>query len=690
MKKYNLLSLLFLFSTSVLLSQAGRWEGTLEVSGMKLDMIIELEEKNNKWSGTLDIPVQNVKNMALEKLVIEKDAIAFQLPQVPGNASYEGNFKDDFSLLKGVFQQGGLSLPLEMTKRDVAVDLTALENYKMLVDSLMQELKVAGMGVGIVKGGKVILAEGFGYRDYENKVQADANTIFAIGSSSKAFTTMGLGLLADDDQLDWNKPIIEYLPDFRLMDDFATQEMTATDLVTHQSGLPRHDIMWYATDFDRQDLYKRLRYLEPTKSFRTTFQYQNLMYMTAGVLIEELSGTTWEAFTQKEIFQPLGMKRSNLSVDDTQKQENYALPYRVKDEAITKMDFRNIDAIGPAGSINSTVNDMLKWVQLHLDLGKFEGKELVSETTVKKMHTPHKTMIGSGTGDANFGPSSYGLGWFISNYGDTYFVQHGGNIDGFSALVVLLPKEDIGMVFLSNQNGSRVPGLSARYAMDMLLEKDAVDWYKPAMDNGEEEKEEEESEEETAKRTEGTSPHHELKAYAGMYENEGYGKVEITQDGDQLKAKYYEFEMPMQHWHFETFEGEVEELGYKMKFTFQTDFNGQIVSVAAPFEPATKEIVFKKLPPDLMSDPEFLGKLVGDYELSGMTAKVQLKGKILTVTIPGQPPYTLVPQQGKTFALKGLNGYNVEFTMEEEAKHPKELVFYQPNGTFKAKRVEES
>jgi len=687
MKKYTFLSLLFLFSTQLLLAQAGRWEGTLDISGVKLDMIIELEEKNGKWSGTLDIPIQNVKNMALDDLVIENDAISFKLTQVPGNASYQGKFIEDFSKIEGNFQQNGADLPLNMTKRDIAVDPEALSNYKILVDSLMKELNVVGAGIGIMKGGKVILAEGFGYRDYENKVKADANTIFAIGSSSKAFTTMGLGMLSSEDQLDWNKPVIEYMPDFKLMDDFATQEMTAIDLVTHQSGLPRHDFMWYATDFSRKDLYNRLRYLEPSKSFRTTFQYQNLMYMTAGILIEEISGETWEGYTKKQIFQPLGMKRSNLSIDNTQKQENYALPYRVKEEAIAKMDFRNIDAIGPAGSINSTVNDMLKWVQLHLDLGKFEGKELVKEEEVKKMHSPHKTVIGSGMGDANFGPSSYGLGWFILNYGDTYLVQHGGNIDGFSTLVVLLPKEDIGMVFLSNQNGSRLPGLAARYAVDMLLEKEAVDWYQPKEEK-EGNEEEEEPEKETAKRIENTKPHHELKSYAGTYENDGYGRVNIIKNEDQLTAKYYSFEMPMEHWHYETFQGNLVELDFKMQFTFKTDKSGTIVSLSAPFESATDEIVFKKLPSDLLNDPEFLGKLVGSYTLDSMTGKVQLKRKTLTVTVPGQPPYTLVPQQGTTFALKGLNGFTIEFIMEEGAEQPKELVFYQPNGTFRAKRVE--
>lgn len=665
-------------------AQAGRWEGTLEVSGLKLDMIIELEEQVEAWKGSLDIPIQNVKNMDLADLSIQKETISFRLPEVPGNASFKGTFSEDFEKLDGMFTQNGRDLPLSMERRDISVDPEKLSTYTNLIDSLLNELNVAGAGIGIVKGGKVILAEGFGYRDYENKKKADANTIFAIGSSSKAFTTMGLGMLADAGQLEWDEAVVNYMPDFKLHDDFASREMTAVDLVTHQSGLPRHDFMWYATDFSRAELFDRLQYLEPTKSFRSTFQYQNLMYMTAGVLIEKLSGKTWEDYTQEKIVAPLNMKRTNFSVNESQAQENYALPYRTKEEEIVQMDFHNIDAIGPAGSINSTVNDMLNWVNFQLELGKFEGTKLIGEEQIKKMHSPHKTITSAGMGSAQFGPTSYGLGWFITNYGDTYYVQHGGNIDGFSALVALLPKEDIGIVALSNQNGSALPSMAVRYAIDLLLEKEAVDWYKPN-----EEKEEEKQEEEKPKQIEGTNPQHDLADYTGIYEHPGYGKMEILEKEEQLHAQYYKFEMPLTHWHFETFQGKLEALEYEILLTFQTDKSGNIVQLSAPFEASLEDIIFKKLPPDLLSDPDFLSKLAGDYKLKDMTFTVRLDDTSLKLSIPGQPTYTLVPEQDTTFGLKDLNGFSVAFTIDELEEKATEVVFYQPNGTFRSKRVEE-
>lgn len=660
---------------------SGRWEGILEVSGLKLEMNIELAQKDNNWSGTLDIPMQGVKAMPIDELKIDKDSIAFRLKQVPGNAAYKGKRTAD--KIEGTFQQSGMNLPLAFSKREIAVDPEKMAQYLVMLDSLMKELKVPAAGVGIVKGGKVILATGIGYRDYEKKLPANENTIFAIGSSTKAFTTLGLGMLAQEGKLDWDKPIIEYLPTFRLKDNFATQEMTAIDLVTHQSGLPRHDVVWYATDFSRAELFNRLPHLEPTKSFRTTFQYNNLMYMVAGLLIEKISGKTWEDFTKAQIFQPLGMTRTNTSVDVSQAQDNFALPYQLKKDSIARMPFRHIDPVGPAGSINSSINDMLKWVQLHLDLGKYKGVQLVETEEVKRVMSPHKTIEGQNPLEARSSPANYGLGWFLFQYDDVFVAQHGGNIDGFSALVVLMPKNDAGIVILCNQNASSFPSLAAHYARDMILNKDATDWYKPKTEAAEEI-----TEQQPPKRIENTTPNHPLKAYAGTYEHTGYGQLKVTLKDSQLLAQYYKMQFDLVHWHFETFQGKTSDLEADFSFTFQTDKTGEVIGVnsALALDPTVGDIVFKKIPSSELSDPKFLAKMVGDYELSGVTVKVALKNDNLILTVPRQNPYTLVPKKGTTFDLKNLNGYSVEFTLDEIGL-AKEVVFYQPNGTFRAKKV---
>lgn len=679
--------LLFIFISCSLFAQGGRWSGTLDIYGQELDMSLKLEEAADGWSGSLDIPAQKIKEMTLEDLAVSSDSLSFSLPKVPGNARYSGAFNEDASFVTGTFYQGGLELALNLEKQGELVDPTDLLTYRELIDSLLTELQVAGAGIGIIKNGEVVLAEGFGYRDYENEVKADEKTLFAIGSASKAFTTAGLAMLVDAGKLEWDKPVINYLPDFRLYDDFATQEMTAIDLVTHQSGLPRHDVMWYATDFSRQEIYNRLRYLAPNKSFRSTWQYNNLMYMTAGILIEKLSGQSWEDYTKAQIFDALDMTQTNTSIEASQAQTNFSFPYQVKDEAITKMDFFNLDDVGPAGSINSNVGEMLQWLQFHLALGKKDKQELLSEAQITKMHSPHKTMTATGTGDNNFSPMAYGLGWFTLNYGDTYVVQHGGNIDGFSALSMLLPKEDIGIVVLCNQNGSRLPSIAARYAVDFLLDKKAVDWYQPKENDDEEEAEENEEEETKEDRIADTTPHHAMTDYAGKYTHPGYGEVTIETVGDSLHFQYYQFEMPLSHWHFETFQGQLEKLGADYQVTFRAGRDGRVNAVEIPLEFMVDPIRFEKLPPDLLSDENYLNSLTGTYELGEVPVEVELRNQTLTITLPGQPTYTLVPKSENRFELKELSSFFVEFGLK--AEKVESLTFHQPNGTFVAKRKEE-
>src|SRR5438093_811307 len=185
----------------------------------------------------------------------------------------------------------------------------------------------------------------------------------AIGSNSKSFTVTVLGMLVDEKKLDWDKPVRTWLPDFQLWDQFATREMTPRDLVTHRSGLPRHDALWYGRSFTREELYQRLRYLEPSASFRTRYQYQNLMFMTAGYLEEQVTGRTWDELIKERIFTPLGMTRSNTSVTESPKSDDFAYPYGWRDSTLVKLPFRNIAEIGPAGSINSSIEDMLKYIQ---------------------------------------------------------------------------------------------------------------------------------------------------------------------------------------------------------------------------------------------------------------------------------------------------------------------------------------
>ena len=182
-----------------------------------------------------------------------------------------------------------------------------LDGFDAFANQELRDWKCDGFAIAVVKDGKVILSKGYGLRDVKKNLPVTEKTLFAIGSSTKSFTVTSMGVLVDQGKLDWDKPVRDYLPDFRLWDQFATERMTPRDLVTHRSGLPRHDLMWYNSPFSREELFSRLRYLEPNKDFRTTFQYQNLMFMTAGYLAGHVAGTSWEQLVHDVIFEPLGM-----------------------------------------------------------------------------------------------------------------------------------------------------------------------------------------------------------------------------------------------------------------------------------------------------------------------------------------------------------------------------------------------
>src|SRR5580698_4158474 len=197
-----------------------------------------------------------------------------------------------------------------------------LNGFDDFANQALRDWKCDGFAIAVIQDGQVILSKGYGLRNVKRNLPVTTKTLFAIGSSTKSFTVSAMGALVDQGKLDWDKPVRDYLPDFKMWDPFATERMTPRDLVTHRSGLPRHDLMWYSSPFSREEIFNRLRYLEPNKDFRTTFQYQNLMFMTAGYLAGHVAGMSWEQLVHNTIFEPLGMTGSNFSVVDSQKTDD--------------------------------------------------------------------------------------------------------------------------------------------------------------------------------------------------------------------------------------------------------------------------------------------------------------------------------------------------------------------------------
>ena len=334
---------------------------------------------------------------------------------------------------------------------DAVVARERLVGFEDLVLEAVEEWQVPGLAIAIVAGEEVVHAQGYGFRDVANRVPMTADTLFAIGSTTKAMTCTVLGTLVDEGRLAWHEPVTTYLPGFRLSDPNVSARLTPVDLVTHRSGLPRHDSLWYNNNENtRAELVARLAHLELTADLRQKYQYNNLMYMTAGHLIEELTGESWEANIKTRLFGPLGMVRSNLSVLESQKDDNYALPYRQDDENHPELvPFRRIDLIGPAGSVNSSVSEMAKWLLFNLNAGKVGDRQIVQAATLAEIHSPQMTIEGRPE-RTDISSATYGMGWRIDNYRGHRRLAHGGGIDGFITSVMFFPDDNVGLVAFTN------------------------------------------------------------------------------------------------------------------------------------------------------------------------------------------------------------------------------------------------
>ena len=506
-------------------------------------------------------------------------------------------------------------VPAQVVGQKAPGALSGLDAY---VNRVMQEWHVPGLGLGVVKDGKVVVLKGYGLRDVEHKLPVTPRTLMAIGSNSKSFTVVLMGMLADSGALDWDKPVRTYLPDFQLQDAFATQEMRPRDLVVHNSGLPRHDAVWYGRSVTREELYRRLRYLPPSASFRSKWQYQNLMFMTAGYLVERITSRSWDDLIRARIFTPLAMTRSNTSVRDLPSSDDYAVAYRWRkcpetraagagsgshdpppECGLLKIPYRNIDAVGPAGAINSSVDEMLHYIQFHIDSGSYGGRQLVSKQNIAAMQTPQMLVGGQELWPDELGIATYGLALSVTNYRGRKLVQHGGGIDGFISQMSWMPKERIGVMVLTNMSGDNpVPNVVTRDVLDRLLGLEQIDWVARAKQQAREaeEKRKKQEDERAAERKPGTTPSHPLSAYAGAYDHPAYGRLTVAADSAGLEVSYDAFRVRLKHFHYDVFEIDDpdDRLPVSGRVTFMMDRKGDVDRMGVPFEPSLPDIVFTR------------------------------------------------------------------------------------------------
>jgi CubicO group peptidase (beta-lactamase class C family) len=468
-----------------------------------------------------------------------------------------------------------------------------LKRIRDLVSAAMREWHVPGAGLGIVKDGKVMFQDGLGLRNVEENLPVTSKTRFVLGSTTKAFTTMAMGILVDEGKLDWDKPVESYMPHFKMMDDWATLRLTPRDMVTHRSGLPRHDLVWVGSSFTLKELVESLKYLEPSRELRSAFQYNNLMYMAAGYLVGKVAGIPWEDFIRMRIFGPLGMANSGCTLADFQSSAEFSFAYRYENNQYKRLDFppsSDILRYGPraSGSINTTAEDMCRWLLLHLQNGAAGGKQVISKKGLDEMHTPQVIIPEQKIKKSEVMHESYGLGWSIDSYRGHYRVHHGGSTMGYNSYVTLFPHENLGIVVLANAS-SALPGALSHSLSDLLLGLEPVDWNKRMA----EEIRSRQAPRAEDKRIEGTVPGHELKDYAAEYEHPAYGRMIVSLKDGTLIIETHGLSSPLEHWHYETFVAKEGELKGQ-KLTFHTNALGVVHKVSAPLEPAVKDIIFSR------------------------------------------------------------------------------------------------
>jgi CubicO group peptidase (beta-lactamase class C family) len=559
---------------------------------------------------------------------------------------------------------------------------------RLAIDA-MADWKVPGAAIAVVQDGEVVLAKAYGQRDVEVNLPVTTATRFLIGSITKSFTATGVALLHNEGRIDWTKPVRDYIPEFRLHDPVATERVTIRDLLCHQSGLPRHDWVHLPGDRAPAELLGVMRYLELSRDIRSAYQYNNLCYNVAGLLIERVSGQSYEAFIRARLTDRLGMT-IDFTLDDLEASANPARPYMMHEDTrlpAMRLPIRTM----AAGAINASVADLANWMRLHLGKGEFNGERLLPAALVDALHAPR--VYESQSEFAEFGAAHYGLGFQCQNYRGDRVLFHGGGWPGWGARMTLVPDFGIGVAILTNRNPSDVLGTLTWYIIDRLRGREPVDWHERFRKRREQalaQMQADKNAREKVRHT-NTRPAHDLAAYAGDYEHPAYGLMSIKEQGGALHWSWRGMFAAMTHRHYETFElPEAPDrlLPDWLAVTFLTDREGNIVSLSAPLEPMVKDIMFVRLAAGDCTDAAFRAGCVGAFESGPTVHRVTLDAEGQLVLKPdNQPAYRLAPLHGRRFRIVELEGFVVEF--RGEGTIVDEVIFHQPNGTFVAKRVVE-
>ena len=447
---------------------------------------------------------------------------------------------------------------MEYSGNWVCCERRMIMQLEQTISKLREDYHVAGISVALIKDGQLVSAEGYGERNVEKGLPMTAGTVMPIGSITKTFTSLALAMLADEGKLDWDEPVITYIPWLRLSDPLLTENVTARDLMCHRTGTPKYDLQAiYAANDDKRAMVRSLEYLQTFAPLRTRFMYSNQMVSLAGYLVDALSGKSYEDFVRERIFTPLDMKSSDFEVDSLCKYENTSKGYVFAGDTFIEPPYIHLGAFAPSGAIVSNAEDMAKFAMFQLGDGTWKGERLVSEAMMNEMHS-HQ-MIGTPYfwDFEEIQCAEYGLGWFTDIYRGKKLINHGGNTNGFSAQLTLIPDESFAIVALSNATSSFAVNALAHYASDEELGvEDIPDWSARFNDifanlmNGAMAGMQARAE----AKIPDTTPTRSFEDYAGKYVHPGFGTMEFAMTDQGLAGSWNGLPAILMHYNYDAFD----------------------------------------------------------------------------------------------------------------------------------------
>jgi CubicO group peptidase (beta-lactamase class C family) len=453
------------------------------------------------------------------------------------------------------------------------------------ISSLLTELEVElprwqvpGVQVAVVRDGAVLFAGGVGVRDVTTNAPVTAQTMFDHGSCGKAYTGLLAALLHEDGGLDLDAPVRRYVPELELPDPVLAERVTTRDLLSHRSGLARHDLSWvFNSAWTTEELVRRLAHLPVSGDLRAKMTYSNIGYALAGLAIERATGSSWHKQVRERVLQPIGMRQTTTVPDVFLAAEDRSTPHMLADDAVVPTAYRVSESIAPAGQVMPSAEDAARWLLVHT------GHDVVNQNAVQATHRLHTPMAADLAPHPLMEVGGYGMGWVTLRYRDQPMLMHAGGVDGFRTDIVVLPRQRIGVLVSANIFPSTLPFAAALQIVDRLLGHSDVSWYDDVRETGAPKPDAEAAAAVEAPAIAGP-PTHPVGEYVGVYKNPGYGELVVTAEAGDLQIRIGDSDLSTTHRHFDTWNAHYALLALDLTVTFIVDAEGLVGEAVVPLD----------------------------------------------------------------------------------------------------------